>query len=356
MLAVVLHLGERSRDLDLGERSRDLDLEVRWLLRGPPTRRSAELLERWEIAICACRDLGFPLRSLECGLKLEAGEQSCLRLHLHADGTRREDWQVGAHLHGQVGGGRRGEHVHGQVGGGQPTIGRETSAVLGGRRGEHVHGQVGGGQPTIGRETSAVLGGQPTTGAGAAVSAAATSAAVSAAASSAAVSAALALAFLLTHVRYGHSAALAVSLTPVQGAMLRDQPPMVRALGAQSGALVVVLSAARGEDEGSATEEPAAEPSQNACAHHGATEEPAAEPSQHGALLLLCGCRPALRKARELVAAWNESTPTDPTVVGGPRASCWAVWNESTPTDAPQQEQPPRVSRGLDSRSVSQCG
>ena len=329
MLAVVLHLGERSRDLDLGERSRDLDLEVRWLLRGPPTRRSAELLERWEIAICACRDLGFPLRSLECGLKLEAGEQSCLRLHLHADGTRREDWQVGAHLHGQVGGGRRGEHVH---------------------------GQVGGGQPTIGRETSAVLGGQPTTGAGAAVSAAATSAAVSAAASSAAVSAALALAFLLTHVRYGHSAALAVSLTPVQGAMLRDRPPMVRALGAQSGALVVVLSAARGEDEGSATEEPAAEPSQNACAHHGATEEPAAEPSQHGALLLLCGCRPALRKARELVAAWNESTPTDPTVVGGPRASCWAVWNESTPTDAPQQEQPPRVSRGLDSRSVSQCG
>ena len=311
MLAVVLHLGERSRDLDLGERSRDLDLEVRWLLRGPPTRRSAELLERWEIAICACRDLGFPLRSLECGLKLEAGEQSCLRLHLHADGTRREDWQVGAHLHGQVGGGRRGEHVH---------------------------GQVGGGQPTIGRETSAVLGGQPTTGAGAAVSAAATSAAVSAAASSAAVSAALALAFLLTHVRYGHSAALAVSLTPVQGAMLRDRPPMVRALGAQSGALVVVLSAARGEDEGSAT------------------EEPAAEPSQHGALLLLCGCRPALRKARELVAAWNESTPTDPTVVGGPRASCWAVWNESTPTDAPQQEQPPRVSRGLDSRSVSQCG
>ena len=329
MLAVVLHLGERSRDLDLGERSRDLDLEVRWLLRGPPTRRSAELLERWEIAICACRDLGFPLRSLECGLKLEAGEQSCLRLHLHADGTRREDWQVGAHLHGQVGGGRRGEHVH---------------------------GQVGGGQPTIGRETSAVLGGQPTIGAGAAVSAAATSAAVSAAASSAAVSAALALAFLLTHVRYGHSAALAVSLTPVQGAMLRDRPPMVRALGAQSGALVVVLSAARGEDEGSATEEPAAEPSQNACAHHGATEEPAAEPSQHGALLLLCGCRPALRKARELVAAWNESTPTDPTVVGGPRASCWAVWNESTPTDAPQQEQPPRVSRGLDSRSVSQCG
>ena len=329
MLAVVLHLGERSRDLDLGERSRDLDLEVRWLLRGPPTRRSAELLERWEIAICACRDLGFPLRSLECGLKLEAGEQSCLRLHLHADGTRREDWQVGAHLHGQV---------------------------EGGRRGEHVHGQVGGGQPTIGRETSAVLGGQPTTGAGAAVSAAATSAAVSAAASSAAVSAALALAFLLTHVRYGHSAALAVSLTPVQGAMLRDRPPMVRALGAQSGALVVVLSAARGEDEGSATEEPAAEPSQNACAHHGATEEPAAEPSQHGALLLLCGCRPALRKARELVAAWNESTPTDPTVVGGPRASCWAVWNESTPTDAPQQEQPPRVSRGLDSRSVSQCG
>ena len=329
MLAVVLHLGERSRDLDLGERSRDLDLEVRWLLRGPPTRRSAELLERWEIAICACRDLGFPLRSLECGLKLEAGEQSCLRLHLHADGTRREDWQVGAHLHGQVGGGRRGEHVH---------------------------GQVGGGQPTIGRETSAVLGGQPTTGAGAAVSAAATSAAVSAAASSAAVSAALALAFLLTHVRYGHSAALAVSLTPVQGAMLHDRPPMVRALGAQSGALVVVLSAARGEDEGSATEEPAAEPSQNACAHHGATEEPAAEPSQHGALLLLCGCRPALRKARELVAAWNESTPTDPTVVGGPRASCWAVWNESTPTDAPQQEQPPRVSRGLDSRSVSQCG
>ena len=329
MLAVVLHLGERSRDLDLGERSRDLDLEVRWLLRGPPTRRSAELLERWEIAICACRDLGFPLRSLECGLKLEAGEQSCLRLHLHADGTRREDWQVGAHLHGQVGGGRRGEHVH---------------------------GQVGGGQPTIGRETSAVLGGQPTTGAGAAVSAAATSAAVSAAASSAAVSAALALAFLLTHVRYGHSAALAVSLTPVQGAMLRDRPPMVRALGAQSGALVVVLSAARGEDEGSATEEPAAEPSQNACAHHGATEEPAAEPSQHGALLLLCGCRPALRKARELVAAWNESTPTDPTVVGGPRASCWAVWNESTPTDAPQQEQPPRVSRGLDSRSVRQCG
>ena len=329
MLAVVLHLGERSRDLDLGERSRDLDLEVRWLLRGPPTRRSAELLERWEIAICACRDLGFPLRSLECGLKLEAGEQSCLRLHLHADGTRREDWQVGAHLHGQVGGGRRGEHVH---------------------------GQVGGGQPTIGRETSAVLGGQPTTGAGAAVSAAATSAAVSAAASSAAVSAALALAFLLTHVRYGHSAALAVSLTPVQGAMLRDRPPMVRALGAQSGALVVVLSTARGEDEGSATEEPAAEPSQNACAHHGATEEPAAEPSQHGALLLLCGCRPALRKARELVAAWNESTPTDPTVVGGPRASCWAVWNESTPTDAPQQEQPPRVSRGLDSRSVSQWG
>ena len=159
MLAVVLHLGERSRDLDLGERSRDLDLEVRWLLRGPPTRRSAELLERWEIAICACRDRGFTLRSLECGLKLEAGEQSCLRLHLHADGTRREDWKVGAHLHGQVGGGRRGEHVH---------------------------GQVGGGQPTIGRETSAVLGGQPTTGAGAAVSAAATSAAVSAAASSAA--------------------------------------------------------------------------------------------------------------------------------------------------------------------------
>ena len=329
MLAVVLHLGERSRDLDLGERSRDLDLEVRWLLRGPPTRRSAELLERWEIAICACRDRGFPLRSLECGLKLEVGEQSCLRLHLHADGTRREDWQVGAHLHGQVGGGRRGEHVH---------------------------GQVGGGQPTIGRETSAVLGGQPTIGAGAAVSAAATSAAVSAAASSAAVSAALALAFLLTHVRYGHSAALAVSLTPVQGAMLHDRPPMVRALGAQSGALVVVLSAARGEDEGSVTEEPAAEPSQHACAHHGATEEPAAEPSQHGALLLLCGCRPALRKARELVAAWNESTPTDPTVVGGPRASCWAVWNESTPTDAPQQEQPPRVSRGLDSRSVSQCG
>ena len=316
MLAVVLHLGERSRDLDLGERSRDLDLEVRWLLRGPPTRRSAELLERWEIAICACRDRGFTLRSLECGLKLEAGEQSCLRLHLHADGTRREDWQVGAHL----------------------------------------HGQVGGGQPTFGRETSAVLGGQPTCGAGAAVSAAATSAAVSAVASSAAVSAALALAFLLTHVRYGHSAALAVSLTPVQGAMLRDRPPMVRALGAQSGALVVVLSAARGEDEGSATEEPAAEPSQNACAHHGATEEPAAVPSQHGALLLLCGCRPALRKARELVAAWNESTPTDPTVVGGPRASCWAVWNESTPTDAPQQEQPPRVSRGLDSRSVSQCG
>jgi hypothetical protein len=116
--------------------------------------------------------------------------------------------------------------------------------------------------------------------------------------------------------------------------------PQVRALGAQSGALVVVLSAARGEGERSATEEPTAEPSAQHDAQHGAQHG-----AHHGALLLLCGCRPALRKARELVAAWNESTPrelvatwnestpTDSTVVGEPRASCWAAWSESTPTD-----------------------
>ena len=178
LLAVVLQLGERSRDLDL---------EVRWLLRGPPTRRSAELLERWEIAICACRDRGFPLRALECGLKLEAGDQSCLRLHLHADGARDQSWQ----LDGRVGG--------------EP----------------HADGA---------RNQSWRVGGGPLAdGAGAAVSAAATIAAVSAAATSAAASAALVLAFLLTHVRYGHSAALAVPLTPVQVALLRDRPPTVRA-------------------------------------------------------------------------------------------------------------------------------
>ena len=119
--------------------------------------------------------------------------------------------------------------------------------------------------------------------------------------------------------------------------------PQVRALGAQSGALVLVLSAARGAGERPATEEPTAEPSAQHDAQPGA-QHGAQHGAPHGALLLLCGCRPALRKARELVAAWNESTPrelvawneskpTDPTVVGEPRASCWAAWSESTPTD-----------------------
>ncbi len=177
--------------LQLCERADELDLEVRWLLRGPPARRTPELLERWERALAACRER-FPLRALECGLHTD---QSCVRLHVHADGW--EEWPAAEQRSGAS---------------------RAPAAVV--------------------------------------------------------------IAFLMTHMRYGHAATISVPLAPLQEQVLRERVATLRALGSQSGALAMLL-ADRGKDDG-----------------------PAAEP---GAKLLLCGCRAALKKAAALVAEWRKA-------------------------------------------------
>lgn len=91
--------------------------------------------------------------------------------------------------------------------------------------------------------------------------------------------AAAVLAYLMCRVRYGEASTLSLPLVPAQEAALEERPGMLRALGAQSGALAMMM-ADRGKDG------------------------PSAEP---GAKLLLCGCRPHRKKAAELVAAWKET-------------------------------------------------
>ena len=85
------------------------------------------------------------------------------------------------------------------------------------------------------------------------------------------------MAYLLTHVRYGHTATLAASLTSSQSAALAARAGMLRALSSQSGALAMRM-ADRGKDGLAA---------------------------DAGAKLLLCGSRLALKAAAELFEAWR---------------------------------------------------
>ena len=95
---------------------------------------------------------------------------------------------------------------------------------------------------------------------------------------------ALVVAFLLTHVRYGHAALLASSLSGAEEKELLDQPGRLRALAAQCGSLVVL-------------------PRPSSMKPEGGTLGSAAGPSSPA--LLICGPRPALKRAQLLLDAWR---------------------------------------------------